>query len=518
MPRERLRDELSDRRVGEARRTNVRSAVARRRIEVPGDARLEALGALTGGEAEARHHRGAIAKIARGLLEAMRRTAGRAQEVGFQPGKAHPASILASVGRLARRRVILAASVITSLCAVVGARVRRARADGAGVVVVPASRSAAAASDVARAMASAAEADPDAVGKARRARAAGAVPAQELSGFAQVARLEAEGWRAYQVAVDVEFAASRLASARSQAETLLALPGGVEVYAEVSLRLGLVLAHLGRRDEAAEALRLARALDPERAVTTAEFSPDGVAVFDAAIAARPPVASVTITATGRAMLSVDGAEIGRSPQTVSLAHGQHVVVARARGRVPRGMAVSIDAGTREVEVTLEHAPAGDALERDEALAAGAGEDEATAAVADTLVYAELDEVYVVSSVFRSGAPALLGQRCTLARPACTAVVEIGHIDGGLEAAARTLVERLRAATPRYGVILPRDARVASGERGGGKGDGRCTWCRNPWVIGGAGVVAAALITGAAIALTRDDPAPIVTVDPGDFTE
>jgi hypothetical protein len=417
------------------------------------------------------------------------------------------------VAALARACVIVAAS----LGAIAGARVRPVYAEGAGVVVVPASRAAAAASEVARAFASAASADPDAVVKARRARAAGAVPAQELSSFAQVARLESEGWRAYQVEVDAEFAASRLASARSQAETLLALPGGVEVYAEVSLRLGLVLAHLGRRDEAAVALRLARVLDPERPITTAEFSPDGVAVIDAAVAARPATASVTLTATGRALLSVDGVEIGRSPQTVSLTHGQHVVVARARGRVPRGIAVSIGADTREVELTLEHTPAGDALDRDEALAAGAGEDEASASVADTLLYAELDEVFVVSSIFRGGAPALVGQRCVLARPACTAVVEIGHVDGGLEAAARTLAERLRVATPRYGVILPRDPRVSAGERGGTRTTS-CRWCRNPYVLGGGGLALTALVAGTAILLTRDDPSPVVTIDPGDFTE
>jgi len=385
------------------------------------------------------------------------------------------------------------------------------------VVVVPASRAASAASDVARAVASAADADADAVANARRARAAGAVPAEELSSFAQVARLEAEGWRAYQVTVDAEFAASRLASARSLAERLLALPGGLEVYAEVSLRLGMVLAHLGRRDEAAEALRLAHALDPERLVTTAEFSPDGVAAFDAAVAARRPSATVTITATGRATLEVDGRPIGRSPQTVSLTHGQHVVVARARGRISRGLAGAIGADTRELEVMLEHAPAGGALERDEALAAGAGADEATAAVADTMLYAELDELYLVSSVYRGGAPALVGQRCTLARPSCTAVVEIGHPEGGLEAAARTLVEQLRAARARYGVLLPSDPRVASGERGGRRDD-RCRWCRNPWVLGGGGVVAAAIITGTALLLTRDAPSPIVTIDPGDFTD
>jgi tetratricopeptide (TPR) repeat protein len=405
------------------------------------------------------------------------------------------------------------------VAAMISALVGVAYADGgAGVVVVPASRAAAAADDVAISVARAANADADALLKARRSRAAGAVPAKDLAGFAQVARLEAEGWRAYQVAVDAEFAASRLASARSRAEALLALPGGVEVYAEVSLRLGFVLAHLGRRDEAAEALRLAHTLDPDRPVTTVEFSPDGVAVFDAAIAETPPVASVTITATGRGIIAVDGVERGRSPQTVSLGYGQHVVVATARGRIGRGVAVSIAADTREIEVNLEHAPGGDALDRDEALAAGAGEEESASAVADTLTYAELDELFVVASVYRGGSPALLGQRCVLARPACTAIVEIGHPEGGLDAAARSLVDRLRAATPRYSVLLPRDARVSSGERGGGDDEGRCKLCRNKWVIGGGGVVAAALITTAAIVLTRDEPAPVVTIDPGDFSD
>ncbi len=383
--------------------------------------------------------------------------------------------------------------------------------------MVPAARSAATAADVARAVATAAGADADAVMRARRARADGAVPANELAGFAQVARLEAEGWRAYLVTVDAEFAASRLASARSLAEALLALPGGVEAYAEVSLRLGLVLAHLGRRDDAAETLRLARALDPDRTVTTSEFSPDGVAAFEAAIAAVAPAVTVTVNATARAALTIDGIDAGRAPLTVSLGHGQHVVIARAPGRVARGVAVSLRADSRTVDIALEAAPGGGPLERNAALGAGAGEAEASAAVADTLVYAELDELLVVASVFRGGGPALLGQRCVLARPACTAVVEIGHVDGGLDAAARTLVERLGHASVRYGVILALDPRVARGERGGGGGGG-CGWCRNPWLLSGGGVVVAAAITATAIALTRDDPVPVVTVDPGDFTD
>jgi hypothetical protein len=60
------------------------------------------------------------------------------------------------VGRLARTRVMIVAA-----CAVLGARVGVARAEGAGVVVVPASRAASPANDVARAVASAASADAD---------------------------------------------------------------------------------------------------------------------------------------------------------------------------------------------------------------------------------------------------------------------------------------------------------------------------------------------------------------------
>lgn len=410
-----------------------------------------------------------------------------------------------------RRAALVIASVIAAAGALGG--VGGARAES-GVVVVPASRPAAAADDVARAIAAAGGGEVDALARARAARAAGAVPAGELEGFAQVARLEAEGWRAYQ-AVDAAFAASRLAAARAQAEALLALPGGPEAYAEVSLRLGLVLAHLGRRDEAAEVLRLAHALDPGRVVGAAEFSPDGVAAYQAAIAATPPTVSVTVNATARARLTIDGEDAGAAPVTRPLAVGQHVIVARAPGWIARGEAVLIGAGTKDVRIELDAAPGGGALARDGALAAGAGEGEAGAAVAEVLTYAELDELFVVASVYRGGGPALVGQRCALARPACTAIGEVGHVDGGLDAAARALVEQLRGAELRYGVLVPSDPRVTRGERGGG-GETACRWCRDRRVLIGGGVLVVGLITAATLVLTRDEPVPAVAIDPGDF--
>jgi hypothetical protein len=279
----------------------------------------------------------------------------------------------------------------------------------------------------------------------------------------------------------------------------------------VSLRFGFVLAHLQRRDEAAEVLRLAHALDRGRLVTAAEFSPDAVAVFEAAIAATPPPATVTVQATARAELTSDGEAVGRAPLTLPLGVGQHVVIARAPGRIARGEAILVGATTRSVELSLDAAPGSGAL------VAGAGEAAAGAAVAEILEYGELDALYVVASVYRGGGPALLGQRCELARPACTAIVEIGHVDGGLEAAARALLEQLDRASRRYGVLLSTDVRVARGERGRPDGDGRCRWCRDPKVLVGGGLVLAGLITVAALALTGDDPVPVVTFDPDDFT-
>ena len=119
----------------------------------------------------------------------------------------------------------------------------------------------------------------------------------------------------------------------------------------------------------------------------------------------------------------------------------------------------------------------------------------------------------MAGTYRGGAPALLGQRCTDARPACTAVVEIGYPEGGLAAAARELVARLRATPVRYGVLLPTDPRVSRAERVvGGHG---CRWCRNPWVYAGGGVAVAALTT-LVVVLVRDSRSPVIVIDPDDF--
>ena len=164
--------------------------------------------------------------------------------------------------------------VLAVTCAIAIAS-RTATADRIGVVALAPQRA-----GVANAVAAAASALPDPLGEARAVIAAGAVPPTTLEQFRRVREQIDEGWRAY-LRVQFDFAQSRLASARTAAEQLVALPGGAALYADASLRLGAVLGHAGRTAEAQASLALALALDPDRPITLAEFSPDIVTAVDA---------------------------------------------------------------------------------------------------------------------------------------------------------------------------------------------------------------------------------------------
>ncbi|MEJ7600315.1 MAG: hypothetical protein WKG01_20565 [Kofleriaceae bacterium] len=180
-------------------------------------------------------------------------------------------------------RVLLCAWLVIAMLA------RGAGADGSGVIAASTTdRGTVATAMVAAMQGRAGRIIGDAVGEARAAVAAGAVPVETLARFRRVRSLIDEGWSAY-LRVAVEVAALRLASARTEAEPLVALPGGAELYADAALRLGAVLGHLGRTAESRAVLALALALDPERPITLAEFSPDVVAMVDQARAA--PAAS-----------------------------------------------------------------------------------------------------------------------------------------------------------------------------------------------------------------------------------
>ncbi len=372
-----------------------------------------------------------------------------------------------------------------------------AAADGVGIVAAPAERAA-----LAQAIGDRGRVVPDAIAEARAAIGAGAVPVDVLARFRRVRETIDEGWNAY-LSVSVDFAASRLAAARTEAETIAALPGGLELYADASLRLGAVLGKLGRQAESHAALALALALDPDRPITNVEFSPDVVEAVDA-VRALPVVLQRTHVATqpADAIISVDGKEVGRAPVELDLPRGQHLVVARAPRFRALARAVAIDEGASAVRLELE--PDEDAV----ALATGPGGD-SRALVEAVLRFAELDEVALALAADRRGAPALLLQRCAGLPATCTAVTEIGYADpSGLVAAARAAWQAAITAELRYPPTV-------FGERGPPIEPHRALW-KNPYVLGG---VALAVVVGtiAVIALaSSSQPPPIVGVDPSKF--
>ncbi len=405
------------------------------------------------------------------------------------------------------RQLSVAGAIAIALCGT-------ARADGVGVVAVSAhggDRSAAA-----RAMAGAVgEGRPpriveDAIREARAQIAAGAVPVATLERFRRTREQIEEAWRAF-LRVRVDFAASRLASARTEAEELVALPGGAAIYADASLRLGAVLAYLGRTAEAQAILALALALDPARPITLAEFSPDVVAAVDAARAVTRPTRSVRIASEpAGAAISVDGKELGRAPLHADLAVGQHVVVARAAQHESRALAFAVDAATDEVAVELAPDPAW--LRLAEGATIGMDDHRAQELVDAAVRYADLDDIALVADVQLRGGPTLLVQRCAGLPARCSAVIEIGYAErSGLGAAARAAWQAARAATLRYPPGLFGDGRVT-----GTPVDTGCKLCRSPVLWGGVGA-AAVIATIAVIAIVSSSrPPPVVGVDPGKF--
>ena len=127
-------------------------------------------------------------------------------------------------------------------CAIVIAVLHGAYAEGIGVIAAGAGRDdrAAVATAMLDAIGARGRVIGDAIGEARAQLAAGAVPAAMLARFRRVREMIDDGWRAY-LRVQIDFAQSRLAAARTEAEALVALPGGTELYADAALRLGAVL-------------------------------------------------------------------------------------------------------------------------------------------------------------------------------------------------------------------------------------------------------------------------------------
>ncbi len=408
-----------------------------------------------------------------------------------------------------RRWLVALAVAATSLTTT-----RTARADGAGVIVASSSDRAQVAAALATAMAGrSTRLVPDAVAAARSAHAAGAVPMATLARFRRVREQIDDGWKAY-LRVAVEVAAVKLATARADAEALVALPGGPELYADAALRLGAVLGHLGRTTESRAALALALALDPDRPVTLAEFSPDVLERIEAVREDPTPAAmvalGVTVTPPG-AMIAIDGGVPVRASTRLAIASGQHLVTARAPGFVPTVRAVATTASGTQVDLRLDVDEAATRLAT--GATRGLAEPAAQRLIEATLAYGDFDEIVVATTTERRGGPTLLVQRCAGAPARCSAVVEVGYgAPAGLAAAAREAWAAARVGELRYAPTVLADRGHARG-RGG---DARCGTCRSPWLWGGVGaaVVIGALVT--MFAVTGEDPVPTVGVDPSLF--
>jgi hypothetical protein len=339
--------------------------------------------------------------------------------------------------------------------------------------------------------------DPE--GDARDALDAGAVPVAALAAFADVRQRVADGWSAY-LQVQTDDAMAKLGAARTEAEALLPLDGGIEAYADIALRLGAVLDNQGKHDEADEQLRLAAALDPGRVLLPSEFSPDVIAAYTRAQQATPSrvLLAVACDAPG-ARIAIDGVAIGASPAEVDLALGPHVVVVGAPDHTARGQTVEVPAAGAEIEVTLDADPTSAALGARPARGA-----DPSAWLDAVATYADLDGIVLVSAVERSGRPALLAQWCDGAR--CTKVIEVGYDEGDLPAAAREAADELAEAKKgRLGApTLTTDARLdASAVIVGGKHH-HCRWCKPALYVGAGVLVAAATAVVIGIAAGGDD--------------
>jgi hypothetical protein len=352
---------------------------------------------------------------------------------------------------------------------------------------------------------------PDALAAAAVAITAGAVPASRLERFTTVRTLAESGWQAF-LDVQPAVAAASLARARADAEALLVLDGGPELYADISLRLGVVLDHNGKTDEGADAIRLALALDPTRELSTRVFSPSALNVVAAARTLAPATRRARLAGAtpsrSTVTIELDGAAPVPSPLTAELGLGHHVAIARAPGHAPRALAFTIDA-TSTTDLTIELDVAAELEAVSGGLAAGASDARATAAVDAALRYGDVDAVVVVATAWRGDQPSLFLQRCASTPIRCTEITELGYgADTGLAAALRTGIadistEGARLATP----TLVGDRRLT----GGGKP--KCLVCR-PWVwaVGGGVVLAAAVL---AIVLVDGDTGLVFDVDPND---
>ncbi len=355
--------------------------------------------------------------------------------------------------------------------------------------------------------------DPLAVARARVA--SGAVERARLADFGRARELAREGWRAY-LKVDPTFAEAQLVNARRTILAVLDLDGALDLLADVSLRLGAVRLNTGRIGDAQAAFALAFALDPERELLAREFAPAVIAAYRQAAAGGGAGVALELVVDADVELELDGAPVGRGARTLRVAVGEHVLVARARGKHAAGLIVSVPAAGTRVELPLEVDALAAALGEPAPLAIGDGERQAARLVDAAGTYADLDDVVLVVVTWRGGQPALLGQRCGLAPLRCGAVREVRFPSiARLASAVAQLVRDLAAPggdARTLGPIVLEDTRATEpeppsagrGKPGGDVADARRPWWKNPWLWAGVGAVG--IVAGGAAVLLADEDA------------
>jgi len=173
----------------------------------------------------------------------------------------------------------------------------------------------------------------------------------------------------------------------------------VDLLVQRHLLAGQVHEGRDKPDEALDAFRLVRHLDPGRGeLDPGEYRPRVVALYKKS---RPTRANGTmalaVTPEG-ARVWIDGRSMGRAPVDASgLGPGPHWVVASAPGRRPKGQLVSVTAGKRrDVSVELEAMAATDRIgELRRALAASSSRDELEAGAAQLAAAADVDVMVMV---------------------------------------------------------------------------------------------------------------------------
>lgn len=173
----------------------------------------------------------------------------------------------------------------------------------------------------------------------------------------------------------------------------------IDIMVQRHLLAGQVHESRDEPDEAVEAFRLVRHLDPARtSLDPGEYRPRVVSLYKKARAGKADATLAIEVAPAGASVWIDGRSMGRAPVDArGLTPGRHWVVASALGRSPRGRLVKIGAGKRKsITLELEKRSAADRIaEVRRELASASSRDELEAGAAELAGAAEVEVMVLV---------------------------------------------------------------------------------------------------------------------------